>query len=126
MSIPLDQARYLNLATRRRNGDEVLTPVWFAVSGDGYVCFTASDAGKVKRIRANPRVRIAPCDMRGGLLGPWQDAHASLVNDAAEAAQAYRALRARYGWQMWLLDLFSRLSGRYTRRAVIRLHPDAR
>ncbi|MEQ8664024.1 MAG: PPOX class F420-dependent oxidoreductase, partial [Gammaproteobacteria bacterium] len=106
-----------------RDGREVLTPVWFAACDDALACFTAADAGKVKRIRANPQVRIAPCDMRGRLRGPWQDARATLVDDDATAERAYRALRARYGWQMRLLDLGSRLRGRYHRRAVILLHP---
>jgi uncharacterized protein len=31
---------------------------------------TRSDSGKYKRIRNNPKVRIAPCTMRGKITGP--------------------------------------------------------
>jgi len=121
----LDDARYINLATFRRNGNEVRTPVWFARLDDGYVCYSGADAGKVKRIRANARVRLAACDMRGGLRGSWHDATAALVIDPATCERAYGALRARYGWQMRLIDMLARLSGRDTRRAVIALRLDA-
>src|SRR5262245_32779271 len=71
MSLPasFDPAveRYVNLATYRRNGAEVRTPVWIAGEGDRYYVFSAGEAGKVKRIRVTPRVRLAACDMRGEL-----------------------------------------------------------
>ena len=35
--------------------------------------------------------------------------------------RAHAALRAKYGWQMWLGDLFSRLAGRIARRAWIEI-----
>lgn len=125
MDARIDDSRYISLATFRRDGREVRTPVWFARLDDGYVCYSAADAGKVKRIRANARVRLAPCDVRGGLRGAWQAATATLIDDPATCARAFGALRARYGWQMWLIDTLARLSGRYRRRAVIALHLDA-
>ncbi len=121
----LAQARYLSLATYRRDGREVRTPVWFAAHGPRLYCFSAGDAGKVKRIRANGRARVALCDLRGRLLGPWLDAQARIVADADRSAEAYRLLRRKYGWQMWLTDLFSRLTGRYRRRAVLEIIPAA-
>ena len=115
----LDDARYFNLATFRRTGSAVETPVWFARRGTVYYVFSEGKAGKVKRIRANGRARVAACDVRGGLLGDWHDATARIVDDPAEIARGYAALRARYGWQMRLLDLLSKLSGRYDARAMI-------
>ena len=70
----LDRANYLNLATYRRSGQEVRTPVWFAGTGAPYYLFSAGDAGKVKRIRANGRARVVTCDARGGITGEWFDA----------------------------------------------------
>jgi len=64
--------KYLNLETFKKSGEGVKTPVWFAAdpsasldSSDAklYV-YTIGVSGKVKRIRNNPRVKIAPCDMR--------------------------------------------------------------
>ena len=114
-------ARYLSLATFRRNGAEVRTPVWFAQAGDALYVFTAGGSGKVKRLRNSPRVRVAPCDARGALRGEWQDGVARLVTDAATIARAQAALRAKYGWQLLLLDLVSRVTGRIARRAWIEI-----
>jgi PPOX class probable F420-dependent enzyme len=114
-------ARYVNLATRRRDGREVRTPVWFAsVAGRLYV-FSSADVGKVKRVRAQGRARLAPCTMRGRVTGDWSAARARLATDPATVAAAYAALRAKYGWQMRLLDCLSKLAGRYEARAMIEL-----
>jgi uncharacterized protein len=117
----LATARYLSLATFRKNGNAVATPVWFAADGGKLYAFTAGDSGKVKRLRNGSRARVAPCTVRGKLLGDWQDARARIVADAATVARAYRALRDKYGLQMWLTDLSSRLTGRYSRRAVLEI-----
>lgn len=124
--VTMDRAKYLNLATYRRNGQEVRTPVWFAGSDARYYLFSAGEAGKVKRIRANGRARVVSCDARGGITGEWFDAAARLVDDETEIQQAYRALRRKYGWQMYLTDLGSRLTGRYAKRQVIALELEAR
>src|SRR5215813_13031339 len=72
--------RYLSLATYRASGAELATPVWFvSVDGTLYV-FTAGDSGKVKRLRRSSRARVAPCNARGTLDGPWQDATAHVVH----------------------------------------------
>ncbi len=113
---------YLSLATFRRSGAEVRTPVWFASSDDRtHYVFSAADAGKVKRLRNSSKSRVARCDVRGGSLGEWLDANAYLVEDAAEIAKAYRHLNDKYGWRMRMTDFFSKLSGRYNRRAIIRI-----
>ncbi len=117
----LDNARYLSLATFRRSGVAVPTPVWFAESDSRLYVFSEARAGKVKRLRNSPRARVAPCDMRGGLRGEWRDASARIVEDAATIERAYSALRAKYGWQMTLADFFSKLSGRYDKRAILEI-----
>src|SRR5882762_4216824 len=116
-----DRHRYLSLATFRRSGAEVRTPVWFAaVDGKIYV-FTSGDSGKAKRLRNSSRARIAPCDARGGVLGAWREATARLVTDRALIEDARAALRVKYGWQLRILDLFSRLAGRVERRAWVEI-----
>ena len=115
------RAPYLSLATFRRNGAEVATPVWFAARGGDLYVFSAGDAGKVKRLRNSTRARIALCNMRGGILGPWRDAQAFIVTDAAEQRAAHAALLDKYGWQMRLLDVFSSLGGRIGKRTFIRI-----
>jgi PPOX class probable F420-dependent enzyme len=62
--------RYISLAAFRKNGVAVYTPIWFAEYDDKLYFMTNSKLGKVKRIRNNPQVKIAPCTMRGKITGP--------------------------------------------------------
>ena len=114
-------ARYVSLSTQRRDGREVRTPVWIAGVGSTQYVFTEARAGKVKRIRAQGRARLAACTAGGRVLGAWHDARARIVEDPLLIAEAYRALYAKYGWQMRLIDWFSKLTGRYDGRAIIAL-----
>ncbi len=115
------ESRYLSLATFRRNGREVRTPVWLAKVDARYYLFSEGKAGKVKRIRANGRARLAACDLRGRVTGDWLDARGRIVEEAALIERAYAALRKKYGWQMKIGDCFSKLTGRYARRVIIEL-----
>jgi hypothetical protein len=87
--------KYVSLATFRKNGVAVCTPIWFA-EADGKLCFmTSSNTGKYKRIRNNPEVKIAPCTIRGKITGPEFPAHARIL-PAEDAARVRRAIRAKY------------------------------
>ncbi len=119
--VALDRHRYMILATFRRSGVEVRTPVWFAAVDGKIYLFSAGESGKVKRVRHSPRARVAPSDMRGRVRGAWGDAAARIVTEPGLIARARAALRAKYGGQMWLGDLFSRLTGRIQRRAWIEI-----
>ena len=107
----LAKARYVNLETFRKNGTGVQTPVWAARDGDEIVIFTNGDSYKVKRLRRNPKIRIAECGVRGALKGPWHDGTARLVDDPALKQSGTRALHKKYGWQMVLADWGARISG---------------
>lgn len=115
----LSSKLYVSLATFRKDGREVRTPVWFAELNAKYYCFSAGQAGKVKRINNNGRARLAACSMRGDVYGEWIDARARVVEDAALITDIYAALRRKYGWQMVPTDFFAKLTGRYGRRAVL-------
>ena len=117
----LGRERYVNLATTRRNGREVRTPVWIAPDGDRLVVYTNVTSGKVKRIRNDGRARLAPCDLRGGLQGDWVDATARMLDDPADREQGLRAIERKYGWQMRLARLAAQLSGRWAQRGVIEI-----
>lgn len=96
---------YLSLETFRKNGQGVPTPVWFAESNGVFYITTIDNSGKVKRIRNNNRVRIAPCDMRGSLSGEWFEAQARLVSDSQEEEVAKEALDRKYGLKKRLMEL---------------------
>jgi PPOX class probable F420-dependent enzyme len=114
-----DKAQYLSLGTFRKDGTEVCTPVWFAEEGGTFYLFSNGAAGKVKRLRNSARARIAPCDVRGKVLGEWREAEAHLLGSEADKKLAHGALRRRYGWQMALLDFFAGLFGRAAQREFI-------
>jgi uncharacterized protein len=116
----LTRANYVSLATFRRSGKPVATPVWCAADGDDFYFFSERAAGKVKRLRNSDRARLAVCDLRGRLSSGWTDARAEVVDDPVEIARALTALHRKYRWQMWLADFGSRLTGRYHKRAYIR------
>jgi hypothetical protein len=108
MSIPPELAgqKYLSLATFRKTGVPVHTPIWFAENGDTLYLFTNPKSGKVKRIRNNPRVRIAPCTMRGRITGPEFDATARILSPA-EAGVGLSLMKKKY-WLMRIPFLWSK------------------
>jgi PPOX class probable F420-dependent enzyme len=114
-------AKYVSLATYRRNGIEVKTPVWIAKVAGRYYAFSAGDAGKVKRIRATPRVRLAACDVRGNVQSAWIEARARIVLGPALIAEVRKALQSKYGLVMRLTDIMAAMTGRLRRRAYIEI-----
>lgn len=116
----LHRAPYMLLSTRKRDGRFVPTPVWCAGDATTLYMFSAGDAGKVKRLRNFSECRVAPCTLTGKPLEDGQDATATLI-DGDDAARAHRALVAKYGWQMRLLDIGASLAGRKKTRAFIRV-----
>lgn len=121
MAAELTHAAYVSLVTFRRDGTEVATPVWSAHDNGEFFVFSAGDAGKVKRLRNSSRARLAVCDLRGRVLGDYHEATAELLEHPGDTRRALRLLRRKYGWQMTLADLGARLTGRFGRRAYIRL-----
>jgi len=104
-------AKYISLETFRKTGVGVRTVVWFAAdpsSPEMFYIYSEGNAGKVKRIRNNAHVRVAPCDIRGNLRGAWVDGQARLL-DGDQAAKAQQLLRQKYGWMKRMGDFFSRL-----------------
>ena len=87
--------KYISLETFKKNGQGVKTPVWFVLHKSVFYVYTEADSWKVKRIRNSPRVRVAVCNMRGDIKGPWLDATASLV-DGDERLAADKLLDQKY------------------------------
>lgn len=99
---------YAQLTTYRRDGRVVPTPVWAVQLGDALGVWTVSDSGKVKRIRREPWVTVAACDMRGNRLGPAHHARAELL-DTDDTAEIRRRIGRKYGLLGRLALLGSRL-----------------
>jgi uncharacterized protein len=113
--------KYINLETYRKNGQGVRTPVWFVErdKDDGSVLYvrTSDDTGKYKRVRKNPLVQIAPCDMRGTVKGKWIKGEARIAGEE-EKLKAFKMLEKKYGLLYKMTRIFL-LSKNYV---VIAIH----
>jgi hypothetical protein len=101
-SIPpeIHNQRYISLATFRKTGVAVYTPIWFAEYDDKLYFMTNSKLGKTKRIRNNPQVKISPCTIRGKITGPEFPGTARILPQT-EASRVRQAINAKY----WLARL---------------------
>ena len=102
------------LTTFRRDGTPVGTPVHLAVEGDRAFVRTFDSAGKLKRIRNNPVVEVAPSTIGGTPIGPAIRARARVL-DGQEAEHASRLLARKYPIiHGFLIPLAHRLRGNRT------------
>jgi PPOX class probable F420-dependent enzyme len=107
----LTKEQFIALTTFRKTGAGVMTPVWFANDGDArLVMFTGKSSGKVKRIRNNPRVEIAPSDAQGKPRGATMQAQAHFIEGDA-AARALALLKRKYGFQFTLVEWLNKWRG---------------
>ena len=90
-------ARYLLLTTFRKDGTAVPTPVWAADVGEELLVGTERRTGKVKRIRRDGRVTVAPCSFSGRPRGNPVEARARLLADEG-IARTRSAIVRKYGW----------------------------
>jgi hypothetical protein len=112
----LSKFKYIDIETYRKNGAGVRTPIWFVVY-QGLIYFRTDDkSGKVKRIRNNPHVRIAPCDIRGNVKGKWSDGNVNFAG-SAESSIVYSMIDEKYGFVATLIRIFNKI--RHTNPVVI-------
>jgi PPOX class probable F420-dependent enzyme len=107
--------KYISLETFKKNGQGVKTPVWFVLHNDALYVYTEADSWKVKRIRNNPRVRVAACTVRGKEKGPWIDATASII-EGDERLAADRLLDRKYFLKV-IFNVLTRIN-RHTRAMI--------
>src|SRR5215472_16943000 len=101
----------ISLETYRKNGEPVRTPVWF-LKEDGFLfVHTGGSTGKIKRIRGNPKVRVAPSKFRGESKADYVDASAELATDPETVDKYYRRIYKKYG----LAGSFTKFVQRFSR-----------
>ena len=83
----LAKTTYMSIESYRRDGTRVRTPVWLTTHAGKLHCWTQANSGKVKRIRNNPRVRLAICDASGRVQGDWVEATGKVL-DSSDAVKA--------------------------------------
>lgn len=93
---PIASAKTILLTTYKRDGTAVGTPVNVAVtSGDVAYIRTYDPSGKLKRMRRDADVEVAPSTLRGRPTGPTVRARARILT-GPEAAAAADALAHKY------------------------------
>jgi PPOX class probable F420-dependent enzyme len=123
----LGDALCLSLRTFRKDGTFVDTPVW-VVEVDGKFCmYTDGRSYKAKRLRRNPRVEVAACDVWGKLLGPRYAGVCGFVEEPEKKARIFKLIRKKYHIHSIMSDIGSRLTGKVKHRVVleIELQPGA-
>jgi len=104
----LGAAKYVLLTTFRKDGRGVPTPIWAVPYDDGLAVWTPVDTGKLKRIRRDGRVTVAPCTFGGETTGETVEAQAR-IGDRADTDRVRKALRRKYGLTGWVTVFGSKL-----------------
>jgi PPOX class probable F420-dependent enzyme len=105
------ESKYISIETYKKNGTGVRTPVWFVIY-QGLMYFrTDKKSGKVKRLKNNPHVKIAPCDIRGNITKEWLDGKAHFAN-SEESSIAYAMIGKKYGVRAKLVRIVNKIRGK--------------
>ena len=87
--------RTILLTTHRKDGRTVGTPVNIAVEGPVAYIRTFDPSGKLKRMRRDPNVEIAPSTLRGKVTGETMHARVRIL-DGAESEHAGELLAQKH------------------------------
>jgi hypothetical protein len=109
----LANQEFVSITTFKRDGTPVSTPVWVAGENGNLLVISEADTWKVKRIRRDGHVRIAPCSARGAVRGDPVDAQARIETDTATVE---KLLAGKYGWKYGAYMRFSALTRKLRRR----------
>lgn len=104
--------QFLSLETFRKNGVGVKAPIWFAEEDNILYMWTVGESAKIKRIRNNPQVKIAPCTRFGDVTGKWVEARASVEDSVAAVQHVEKILRKKIGLGFAIFQLIDRLRDR--------------
>jgi PPOX class probable F420-dependent enzyme len=111
----LKEERYISLTTFKRDGTPVATPVWVVGQNGHLLVHTAAGSWKVKRIRRDSHVQVAPCSATGKVRAEGVDGEARILPDTALVEE----LEARkYGVMYRAVRVFSAI-GRALRRQPV-------
>jgi len=120
--------QFLSLETFRKNGVGVKTPMWFAQEGGVFYLWTVGTSAKVKRIRNDARVKIAPCKRFGEVTGEWVEANASVDESPAAVLRVQELLRRKVGFMFYVFRGIDALRDRWkgTSRVCLKVTVNAK
>ena len=104
--------RYLSVTSFKRDGTGVATPLWFVSDGKRLFALTDLHSAKVRRMRRNPRVLVAPCRPDGKLRSEPVPAHVEVLTATPELERVQKLLIERYKTTYRLVMLIYRLGRR--------------
>lgn len=111
--------RYLSVTSFKRDGSGVATPVWFVSDGSRLYALTDLNSAKIKRIRRNPIVLVAPCGPSGKLRHDPLPASAEVLTEGEDLDRVQRLLRKRYRISYPVVMLFYRLGRRLSGKTAV-------
>ena len=71
-----ENQEFINVESFRADGSGKKTPVWVLKDGNVLYIQTGANSYKLKRMKRNPKVRVAPCTVDGTVIGEWVDGEA--------------------------------------------------
>lgn len=104
--------RFVSVTSFKHDGSAVATPVWAVSDGTRLLALTEADSAKVRRIRSDPHVLVAPCRPDGRLRRPPVSGHAEVLTTIADLEGVQRLLRERYKVSYRVVMLVRRLGRR--------------
>jgi PPOX class probable F420-dependent enzyme len=111
--------RYLSVTSFKRDGTGIATPLWFVSDGERLFALTDLHSAKVRRIRRNSRVLVAPCRADGKLRGEPVPARAEVLTATTDLERVQKLLMERYKLSYRVVMLGYRLGRRLRRRASV-------
>ena len=114
--------KVISLETYRKNGEPVRTPVWFLEENGILYVHTDDRTGKVKRIRRNPKVRVAPSHFRGKPKAEYADARAELETIPETVKKYHSQIYRKYGLQGTFTRFLQRFSRSKASDVIIAIH----
>jgi len=102
----LETGKYINLLTYKKNGEPVLTPVWFIFKDNKIFIRTSNKSGKFKRIKNNKNVKFALCNIRGQIKGEWHNGFAKLEPNNR---WVFSKINEKYGIFAYLMNILYKI-----------------
>src|SRR5689334_12897782 len=116
----LNKSIAMNLRSFRKDGTPVDTPVWVVkIDDECFASYTDDRSLKIKRLRNNPTVWIAACDVWARRSMPYYPATVRVVTEPEQRQRVFDLLRSKYRIHYMMSLWGSLLTNRVRHRVVL-------